>query len=62
MYSKQLCSVKWDNEQSDYLNISKVHEQGGVVSLLLFSCYVGYVTQLHHSGLGCHVACWYTAR
>ena len=38
MYTNQSCSVKWDNEQSDYFKISNDVRQGGVISLLLFSC------------------------
>ena len=55
MYTKQSCSVKWDNEQSDYFKISNGVKQGRVISLLLFSCYIDNLfTQLQHSGLGCH--------
>ena len=54
------CSVKWDNEQSDYFKILNGVKQGGVISLLLFSCYIDNLfIQLQHSGLGCHVGCSY---
>ena len=60
MYTNQSCSVKWDNEQSDYFNISNGVKQGGVISPLLFSCYIDNLfTQLQHSGLGCHVGSSY---
>ena len=60
MYTNQLCSVKWDNEQSDYFKISNGVKQCGVLSPLLFSCYIDNLfTQLQHSGLGCHVGCSY---
>ena len=36
MYTNQSCSVKWDNEQSDYFKISNGVKQGGVISPLLF--------------------------
>ena len=38
MYTNQSCSVKWDNEQSDYFKIPNGVKQGGVISPLLFSC------------------------
>ena len=60
MYTNQSCSVKWDNKQSDYFKISNGVKQGGVISLLLFSCYIDSLsTQLQHSGLGCHVGSSY---
>ena len=60
MYTNQSCSVKWDNEQSDYFKISNGVKQGGVISPLLFGCYSDNLfTQLQHSGLGCHVGCSY---
>ena len=39
MYTNQSCSVKWDNEHSDYIKILNGVKQGGVISPLLFSCY-----------------------
>ena len=61
MYTNQSCSVKWDNEQSDYFKISNDLRQGGVISPLLFSCYIDNLfTQLQLPGLGCHVGCSYT--
>ena len=60
MYTNQSCSVKWGNEQSDCFKISNGVKQGGVISLLLFSCYIeNLFTQLQQSGLGCHVGCSY---
>ena len=60
MYTNQLCSVKWDNERSDYFRISNGVKQGGVISSLLFSCYIYILfTQLQQHGLGCHVGCSY---
>ena len=60
MYTNQSCSVKWDNEQSDYCKILNDVKQGGVISPLLFSCYIDNLfTQLQHSGLGCHVGSSY---
>ena len=36
-------------------------KQGGVISLLRFSCYIDNMfIQLLHSGLSCHVGCSYT--
>ena len=60
MYTNQSGSVKWDNKQSDYFNISNDVKQCGVISPLLFSCYIDKLfTQLQHSGLGCRVGCSY---
>ena len=60
MYTNQSCSVKWDNEQSDYFKISNGVKQGGVISPLLLGCYSDNLfTQLQHFGLGCHVGCSY---
>ena len=61
MYTNQSCSVKRDNKQSDQFKISNGVKQGGVISPLLFSCYIDNLfTQLQHSGLGCHVGSSYT--
>ena len=50
------CYITWDNKQSEYFKISNGVKQGGVISPLLFSCYIDNMfTQLQHSGLGCHV-------
>ena len=58
MYTNQSCSVKWDNKQSDYFKISNGIKQGGIISPLLFRCYIDNLfTQLQNSGLGCHVGC-----
>ena len=60
MYTNQSYSVTWDNKQSDYFKISNGVKQGGVISPLLFSCYIDNLfTQLKHSGSGCHVGCYY---
>ena len=60
MYTNQSCSVKWDNEQSDNFKIVNGARQGGVISPLLFSCYVDNLfPQLQHFRLGCHVRCLY---
>ena len=54
------CYIKWDNKQSDYFKILNGVKQGGVISPLLFSCYIDNLfTQLQHSGLGCHVGSLY---
>ena len=60
MYTNQSCYVKWGNEHSDSFNVSNGVKQGGVISPLLFSCYIDKLfSQLEHSGLGCHVGTLY---
>ena len=60
MYTNQSCYVKWGNEHSDSFNVSNGVKQGGVISPLLFSCYIDKLfSQLEHSGLGCHVGTSY---
>ena len=61
MYNtNQSCSVKWGNKQSVYFKILNGVKQDGVISILLFSCYIDNLfTQLQHSGLGCHASCSY---
>ena len=62
MCTNQSCSVKWANEQSDYFKILNGVKQGGVISPLLFSCYIDNLfmfPQLQQSCLGCHVDCSY---
>ena len=60
MYTNQVCTVKWDNELSDCFNVSNGVKQRGVISPLLFSCYIDNLfSQLQHSGLGCHVGLSY---
>ena len=56
MYTNQECSVRWGSEHSDYFNVSNGVKQGGVISPILFSCYIDkLISELEHSGLGCHV-------
>ena len=58
----QLKSVdkRWGSEHSDFLNVSNGVKQGGVISPILFSCYIDKLfSQLEHSGLGCHVGASY---
>ena len=51
---------KWDNELSDGFNVTNGVKQGGVISPLLFSCYIDNLfAQLQLSGLGCHVGVSY---
>ena len=53
MYTHQSCYVKWGNDHSDSFNVSNGVKQGGVISPLLFSCYIDKLfSQLEHSGLG----------
>ena len=47
MYTNQSCSVKWDNEQSDYFKISNGVKQGGVIihcylAVILITCSHSY--------------------
>ena len=49
MYTNQSCYVKWGNEHSDSFNVSNDVKQGGVISPLLFSCYIDKLfSQLEH--------------
>ena len=60
MYTNQECSVRWGSEHSDHFNVSNGVKQGGVISPILFSCYIDKLfSQLEHSGLGCHVCALY---
>ena len=60
MYTNQYCFVKWGTEHSDYFNVSNCVKQGGVISPLLFSCYIDkLLSLLQNSGLGCHVGSSY---
>ena len=62
MYTNQECSVRWGSEHSDYFNVSNCVKQGGVISHILFSCYIDKLfSQLEHSGLRCHVCVSYAA-
>ena len=57
MYTNQSCYVKWGNEYSYSFNVSNGVKQGGVITSLLFSCYIDKLfSQLEHSGLGCHTS------
>ena len=61
MYTSQECNVRWGFEHSDYSNVATGVKQGGVMSPMLFSCYIDKLfSQLEHSGLGCHVGASYT--
>ena len=52
---------KMGNRQSDYFKVLNGVKQGGVISPLLFSCYIDNLfTLLQHSGLGYDVGCLYT--
>ena len=48
--------VSWDNHLSQYFNLEKGVKQGGVLSPLLFTCYIDNVLiKLEESGYGCHI-------
>ena len=51
----------WSNiENFDYFNISNGVKQGGVISTILFSCYIDKLfSQLDHSSLWLHVSASY---
>ena len=60
MDTNQSCCVKWGTEHSDNFNASNSVKQGGVISPLLFSCYIVKLFSLfQNSGLYCHVETLY---
>ena len=60
MYTNQECSVGWGSEHSDYFNVPNGVKQGGVISPILFSCFIDKLfSQFKHSSLGCHVGALY---
>ena len=49
MYTNQECSARWGSEHSDYFNVSNCVKQGGVISPILFSCYIDKLfSQIEH--------------
>ena len=40
MYRNQECSVRWGSENSEDFNVSNGVKQSGVISPILFSCYI----------------------
>ena len=55
-YTKQQCTVRWGNHESETFNISNGVRQGAVSSPVLFSLYIDSLFQtLEDSGLGCHI-------
>ena len=60
MYTNQSCCVKWGTEHSGNFNASNDVNQGGVISLFLFSCYIDkLLSLLQNSGLDGHVGTSY---
>ena len=60
MYTNQECSVRWGSDHSDYFNVSNGVKQGGVISPILFSCFIDkLLSQFKHSSLECHVGALY---
>ena len=60
LYSKLRTIVRWNGFESANLRVLSGVRQGGVLSPLLFNCYVDrIITQLKYAGLGCHfVSCY----
>ena len=60
IYTNQSCYVKWGNEHSDSFNVSNGVKQGGVISPLLFSCYIDKLFfTIRTFSLGYHVGTSY---
>ena len=58
--TNQSCCIKWGTEHSDNFNVSNGVKQGGVISPLLFSCYIDKLfSRLQNSAVGCHVGSSY---
>ena len=59
-YSKLRTIVRWNGFVSANLRVLSGFRQGGVLSPLLFNCYVDrIISQLKYAGLGCHFAICY---
>ena len=61
MYTNQSCYVKWGNEHSDSFNVSNGVKQGGVISPLLFSCYIDnfFTITTFRFRVSCrYIVCW----
>ena len=53
LYTNQVCSVKWDNELSDWFNVSNGVKQGGVIPVVDSDKYLGnYIsTNIHERNI-----------
>jgi hypothetical protein len=61
MYINQLIRVKFSDSVSKYFSISNGVKQGGVLSPVLFTCYLnGLIENVKKSGYGCHVGDFFT--
>ena len=61
MYLDQKIRVNFNSGTSDYFKVSNGVKQGGVLSPVLFSCYInGLIDQLQKCQLGCYVGNLYT--
>ena len=55
-YLYQKARVSWGNHLSQYFNLENGVKQGGVLSPLLFTCYIdNLLIKLEESGYGCHI-------
>ena len=56
LYTEQKIRVNFNGSTSDYFNVRNGVKQGGVLSPLLFSCYIdGLIQNLQNCKLGCHL-------
>jgi Reverse transcriptase (RNA-dependent DNA polymerase) len=54
-YSKLYVVIKWNDAYSPLLHVKCGVRQGGILSPVLFNCYINDICALRQSDLGCHI-------